>query len=430
MTGHTGSGGRRAYLDHASSSPLRPAAYEAMVPWLAQPGDPGRIHAEGRAARVALEEAREQVAAFFGARPREVIFTSGGTEAINAAVAGAAARPLSNRRSFSGDTAESERQLEGGPNRRSSSGDTAENERQLEGGSGPLAVHIVTSAVEHSAVLEAANRAGTVTMAGVDGLGRYAPDTVLAGIRPETSLVAVQLANHEVGTIQPATEVVAGARERGVLTHVDACAAAGYVPVDFAALGADLCSVTAHKFGGPKGIGALLVRRGLRLPPFILGGAQERDRRAGIENVAAAVGFAAAAGELSAPSGAARTGLEAEAEAARALTDRLLVEAPKLVEGLTVFGDPVDRLPHLVCFGVEGVEAEPVLLGLDQHGVAVHSGSSCSSETFEPSPVLSAMGVDADHSLRVSVGWSSTPADIDSFLDALPDVVGRLRRLR
>ena len=393
----------RAYLDHASSSPLRPAAREAMLPWIGHPGDPGRVHAEGRAARVALEEAREQVAAFFGARPREVVFTSGGTESVNAAIAGAAARAVEIRRSSGTPAVPQERRLENG---------------ELE------AVHIVTSAVEHSAVLEAATRAGRVTMAAVDVLGRYEPSTVLAGLRPETALVSVQLANHEVGTIQPAAEVVAAARERGVLTHVDACAAAGYLPIDFAALGADLCSVTAHKFGGPSGIGALLVRRGLRIPPFHLGGAQERNRRAGLENVAAAVGFAAAAGELEGDR------LRAETDAARTLTDRLLTEAPKLVDGLTVFGDPVDRLPHLVCFGVEGVEAEPVLLGLDQHGVAVHSGSSCSSETFEPSPVLSAMGVNADHSLRISVGWSSTPDDVGTFLAALPEVVGRLRSLR
>jgi cysteine desulfurase len=354
-----------------------------MLPWLAQPGDPGRVHAEGRAARVALEEAREQVAAFLGARPREVIFTSGGTEAINAAVFGAAAR--------AGST---------------------------------TGVHIVTTAVEHSAVLEACHRAGTATMAGVDGFGRYDAATVLAGVRPETALVAVQLANHEVGTLQPAADVAAVARERGVLTHVDACAAAGQVPIDFAVLGADLCSVTAHKLGGPRGIGALLVRRGLRLPPFLLGGAQERNRRAGIENVAAAVGFAAAVAELS------DSRLGAEAQAARERTDRLLAEAPKLVDGLAVFGDPVDRLPHLVCFGVEGVEAEPVLLGLDQRGVAVHSGSSCSSETFEPSPVLAAMGVDADHSLRISVGWSSTAGEIDTFLAVLPEVISGLRGLR
>jgi len=396
----------RAYLDHASSSPLRPAAREAMLPWIAHPGDPSRVHSEGRAARVALEEAREQVAAFFGARPREVVFTSGGTESVNAAVFGAAARAAPNRRSSVPTGGTEERQLaEGGG-----------------GDGGP--VHIVTTAVEHSAVLEAANRAGRVTMAGVDASGRYDPATVMAGLGPDTALVSVQLANHEVGTVQPAAAAVAAARERGVLTHVDACAAAGRIPVDFAALGADLCSVTAHKFGGPRGIGALLVRRGLRIPPFHLGGAQERNRRAGVENVAAAVGFAAAVAELGGD------GLAAEADAARTLTERLITDGPKLVDGVTIFGDPVDRLPHLVCFGVAGVEAEPVLLGLDQHGVAVHSGSSCSSETFEPSPVLSAMGVDADHSLRVSVGWSSTAADVDAFLAALPEVVGRLRRLR
>ena len=370
-----------------------------MLAWLAHPGDPGRVHAEGRAARVALEGAREQVAAFFGARPREVIFTSGGTESINAAIFGAAARiPLNRRSSPRHDRGEERRFAEDEP-------------------------HIVVTAVEHSVVLEAAQRAGRVTMAGVDRLGRFDPATVLAATGPETALVSVQLANHEVATMQPAADVVAGARDRGVLTHVDACAAAGHVPVDFAALGADLCSVTAHKLGGPKGIGALLVRRGLRLPPLLLGGAQVRNRRAGIENVAAAVGFAAAVIEL------AGGGLAAEADAARGLTERLLVEAPKVVGGLTVFGDPLDRLPHLVCFGVEGVEAEPVLLGLDQRGVAVHSGSSCSSETFEPSPVLAAMGVDADHSLRISVGWSSSPYDVEAFLAAAPTVIDGLRRL-
>jgi cysteine desulfurase len=424
---------RRAYLDHASSSPLRAVAYGAMLPWLAQPGDPGRIHAEGRAARVALEEAREQVATFFGARPREVVFTSGGTESINAAIAGAAARAVGD-----GDAGGLERnRLHLGAEKGVETLPVAPGDRGGAAEDGHGGAHIVATAVEHSAVLEAANRAGRVTLVGVDGLGRVDPATVLAGIGPETALVSVQLANHEVGTIQPAAEVAAMARERGVLTHVDACAAAGHIRVDFGALGADLVSVTAHKLGGPRGIGALLVRRGLRLAPFLLGGAQERNRRAGIENVAAAAGFAAALAELGEPALSSVTAppssadrLVAEAEAARGLTDLLLTEAPKLVDGLTVFGDPVDRLPHLVCFGVEGVEAEPVLLGLDQHGVAVHSGSSCSSETFEPSPVLAAMGVDADHSLRVSVGWSSTVDDVDAFLAALPLVISRLRSLR
>lgn len=373
----------RAYLDHASSTPLRPAAAEAMAPWLSVAGDPGRVHAEGRAARFALEEAREQVASFLGARPREVLFTSGGTEAVNTAVFGATAG--------------------------------------VPGGG----AHVVAGAVEHSAVLESAQRAGTVTLVGVDRLGRVDPDAVAAALRPETALVCVQAANHEVGTLQPVAEVAEVCRAHGVRLHVDACAAAGHVPLDFSALGADLVAVTAHKLGGPRGVGALLVRRGLRLPPLLLGGAQERARRAGLENVAAAVGFAAACAELGADGR-----LEAEAKLARELTDRVLSEAPARVEGVSVFGDPMDRLPYLVCLGVDGVEAEPVLLALDQQGVAVHSGSSCSSETFEPSPVLQAMGVDADHSLRVSVGWSSRPDDVEAFLAAFPQVVGRLRALR
>ena len=375
---------RRAYLDHASTSTLRPAAFEAMLPFLRDHhADPGRLHAEGRVTRVALEDAREQVATLLGARPREVVFTASGTEAVNTAVWGAVARADAPAR-------------------------------------------VVTTAVEHSAVLDACGRSGAnVTVVGVDGVGRYDPAEVLDAVRPTTALVTVQLANHEVGTIQPAGAVAAACRERGVLVHVDACMAAGHVPVDFGALGADLCSVSAHKFGGPKGAGALLVRRGLRLPPFVVGGAQERARRGGLEDVPAMVGFGAAAAELSSDGR-----LADEARAQQELTDRVAREAPKRVGGVVRYGDPVDRVPHLVCFGVEGVEAEPILLGLDQRGVAVHSGSACSSEALEPSPILTAMGVDADHSLRVSVGWSSTPEDVDAFLDAFPAVVDRLRALR
>lgn len=356
-----------------------------MLPFFSEHhADPGRVHAEGHVTRAAVEGAREQVATLFAARPREVIFTSSGTEAVNAAVFGAVTRS-------------SER---GEP------------------------LHVVATAVEHSSVLDACRRAGAeLTVVEVDGLGRVHPGAVTGAMRDETALVNVQLANHEVGTLQPAAEVAAACRERGVLCHVDACAAAGYVPVDFAALGADLVSVTAHKSGGPKGAGALLVRRGLRLPPLVVGGAQERARRGGIENVPGIVGFGAAAEEIGGS-------LDGESKRLRDLTDRIVDAAPGLVAGLSVYGDPDSRLPHLVCLGVEGVEAEPVLLGLDQRGVAVHSGSSCSSETLEPSPVLEAMGADAEHSLRVSVGWSSTDADVDAFLDALPAVVDGLRALR
>jgi cysteine desulfurase len=376
---------RRAYLDHASTSTLRPAAFEAMLPFLREHhADPGRLHAEGRVTRVALEEAREEVAGLLGTRPREVVFTSSGTEAVNAAVWGAVAR------------------------------------------AGDGGVHVVTTAVDHSAVLDACRRSrAEVTVVGVDGLGRFDPDEVVAAVRPETALVSVQLANHEVGTVQPADVVAARCRDEGVLVHVDACMAVGHVAVDFADLGADLCSVTAHKLGGPKGAGALLVRRGLRVPQLIVGGAQERARRGGLEDVPAMVGFGAAVAEL-----ADDNRLAVEADTARRLTDRVALEATARVPGVARYGDPDERVPHLVCLGIDGIEAEPVLLGLDQRGVAVHSGSACSSETLEPSPILAAMGVDADRSLRVSVGWDTTDADIDAFLDAFPAVVDRLRALR
>jgi cysteine desulfurase len=369
----------RHYLDHASTSPCRDEAVEAMVPWLSAGADPGRVHAEGTAARVAVEQAREQVAALAGARPREVVFTSGGTEAAVTATWMATER---------GDD-------------------------------------VVISAVEHSCVREASTR-HRMTEVPVDRQGRVDPDQVLASVRPTTALVHLQWGNHEVGTLQPVAEVVAGCREQGVLTHVDAVAAAGHVPVDFRALGADLMSVSSHKLGGPPGIGALCVRRGLRLRPLMVGGDQERARRAGYENVPAIVGFGAAA------EGLAAGGLEAEAALARARTDRIVAAAAggRLGPGVEeVLGDPVGRLPHLVCLGLAGVEAEPVLLGLDRRGVAVHSGSSCSSESLEPSPVLEAMGVDASRSLRVSVGWSTTDDDVEAFLTALPPVLDHLLAL-
>jgi cysteine desulfurase len=237
-------------------------------------------------------------------------------------------------------------------------------------------------------------------------------------VRDDTSLVSVQLANHEVGTVQPAAEVCGLLRETRVRVHVDACAAAGAVPVSFRALDADLCSVTAHKFGGPLGAGALLIRRGLRIPQLLVGGAQERARRAGIENLPAWIGFGAACNACD---------VEREAQTTRRLIASA-VAVCDLVPGVERFGD--GSLPHLLCLGIAGVEAEPVLLALDQHGVAVHSGSSCSSETLEPSPVLAAMGVDGERSLRVSVGWSSTPADVTRFVDVFPGIVERLRGLR
>jgi cysteine desulfurase len=238
-------------------------------------------------------------------------------------------------------------------------------------------------------------------------------------------LVHCQWANHEVGTIQPVAAVVDICHQRDVLVHVDAAAAAGHVPIAFDELGADLLSVSAHKLGGPRGIGALLVRRGWRVAPLLVGGAQERARRAGLENVAAAVGFGAAAAELLAGDQLAR-----EAAAAAAQIERMRASA-LAIDGVEAYGPtaPADRLPNLLCLGIAGVEAEAVLLGLDQAGVAAHSGSACSSELLEPSPVLAAMGVDAEQSLRLSVGWSTTDGEVDRARRALPDVIARLRAL-
>ena len=362
----------RHYLDHASTSPARPEVVEAMLPWLSFAADPGRVHTDGRQSRGAIEQAREQVAALLGARPREVVFTGGATESIVAATWGATER----RR------------------------------------------HVVVPAVEHSAVRDAAAAFGAITEVGVDGVGRVDVDEVLEAVQPdETALVHVQWANHEVGTLQPAAEVVAGCRERGVLVHVDAACAAGHVPLDFGALGADLLSVSAHKLGGPQGVGALLIRRGLRLRPLLVGGEQERSRRAGMENVAGIVGFGVAAS------------LAVDGDRARAQTDELIAAATA-VDGVVTYGDVIDRVPHIACFGVDGVEAEAVLLALDQAGIAAHSGSACSSETFEPSPVLAAMGVEAERSLRLSVGWSTADADVEAFGVAFPRVVRELRSLR
>lgn len=363
------------YLDHASTSPLRPEARAAMLEALQAPlADPSRIHEPGMSARVALEQAREIVASFFGARPREVVFTSGASESIAAVCWGLAER----------------------------------------GG------HQVVSAVEHSAVRFAAEQHGTTTVVGCDRTGRIDPDELLAAVDDDTAVVHVQLANHEVGTVQSVRDVIAGCRERGVLVHVDAAQAAGRVPLDFGSLGADLVSISGHKLGGPAGTGALLVRRGLRIRPLIVGGEQERARRAGLEDVVGALGFAGAAAAID---------VAAEAGRQSALADGLR-SALLEVEGVELFGHPTERLPHLVCAGITDIEPQAVLLGLDRRGVRAHSGSACASEGLEPSPVLEAMGVDAHRSLRVSVGWSTTEDDVAAFAAALPAVVADLRALR
>ncbi len=378
----------RAYLDHASSTPARPEALAALTQWAALPGaDPGRLHEEGRIVRDALEMARSQVATLVGVTGRQVIFTSGATESINAAVWGAT------------------RAAPGLP--------------------------VLCAAVEHSAVRDASARLAPTEDIGVDGAGRLQVDALRDRLHsdslPRPALVHCQWANHEVGTLQPVHEMVALCREAGVTVHVDAAAACGHVPTDLAALDADLVSISAHKLGGVPGAGALIVRRGIRFDPLLVGGAQERGRRAGLEALPALLAFGGAAAAL--------TGGEPGAMAAEAATARrqiaAVVDGALAVEGVTVVGPGLeDRLPQLVCLGVAGVEAEPVLIGLDRAGVAVHSGSACSSESIEPSPVLEAMGVDSSHSLRISVGWTTSDEDCGAFVREFPRVVGDLRALR
>ena len=355
-----------------------------MAPWLVPGavGDPGRIHAEGMTARVALEEARDAVAGMVGARNREVVFTASGTEALVSAVWGAA----------------------------------------------PRGRHLVVGATEHSAVRLAAaalESAGTheLTVVDVDTTGRIDPDAVARSLRDDTALVAVQWANHEVGTTQPVAAVVDRVADHPALLLVDAAQAVGRDEIGFADSGIDLLAFSGHKFGAPTGTGVLCVRRGLRLRPLLVGGDQERARRAGMENLAAVAGLGAVASLL-----ADGTHRSTEADRQRALTTSLGA-ALSAVPGVEVLGDPHHRAPHIVCAIIGGVEPQAVLLGLDRAGIAAHSGSACTSGDLAPSPVLDAMGVDAHHSLRLSVGWNSTDADVVAVADVLGPTIAGLRQL-
>jgi cysteine desulfurase len=377
----------RAYLDHASTTPARPEAVAALTQWASLPtADPGRVHEEGRIVRDALEVARGQVADLVGVAGRQVVFTSGATESINAAVWGAT------------------RAAPGMP--------------------------VLCAAVEHSAVRDASLRLAPIEVLDVDGAGRLQVEALRERLHsralPRPALVHCQWGNHEVGTLQPVHQVVALCREAGITVHVDAAAACGHVPTDLAALDADLVSISAHKLGGVPGAGALIVRRGSRFEPLLVGGEQERGRRAGLEALPALLAFGAAAAALG---GGEEGTLMIEAATSRQMITTL-VGAALAVEGVAVVGPSAEaRLPHLVCLGVDGVEAEPVLIGLDRAGIAVHSGSACSSESIEPSPVLEAMGVDPSHSLRISVGWTTTEEDSRAFAREFPRVVADLRAL-
>jgi cysteine desulfurase len=374
----------RAFLDCASAAPLRPEVVATIEHWLALPqADPGRGYEEALVVRRAVESAREAVAHLVGATPRQVVFTSSVAESVTTSLAAAL----------------------------------------VDGG------RTLVAPVERLSVLEAASRSSEVVRLDVDDDGRIVPDAFTTALEAgPTALVCLQLANHETGTLQDVAPLIAASHARGAAVHLDASVAVGHVAVDVASLGADYTTLCAETLGAPLGCGALVVRRGLRLRPLIVGGDQERARRAGMENVVGILALGTAAAVLGDDDGAL---LEAEAARHASLIERVELGARDL-EGVRPIGDPAPagRVPHIRCFVVEGVEAEPVLLGLDRYGVSVHSGSACSSESLERSEVLAAMGVDEDHSVRVSVGWSTTTEDVDAFLVAFPKVVGELRALR
>jgi cysteine desulfurase len=382
------------YLDHAATTPLRPEALEAMLPFLQGSfGNPSGQHSQARAAKTAIEEAREQVAAALGAKPAEIVFTGGGTEADNLAIKGA-----------------------------------ARSARDRGFGDG-----VVTTAIEHHAVLHSCDRLGRdgfrVAKVGVGADGVVDLDALAAALDERTTVVSVMLANNEVGAVQPLGAIAAVVAERAprAVLHTDAVQAAAWLDVAATAADADLVAVSAHKFGGPKGVGALVVRKGAKLVPVIDGGGQERDLRSGTHNVAGIVGMAAA---LAAKSG------QRAAEAARvgALRDRLAAGLLGAVDGAfetaAPGGDRDHILPSTLHLGIPGVESEALLFLLDEAGVCASAASACASGAQEASHVLAAMGVPADPRLgavRLSLGWTSTGADVDRVLDVLPAAVDRLR---
>jgi cysteine desulfurase len=379
---------RRIYMDHAATTPLHPEVREAMLPYLGELfGNPSTIYEEGRDAKKAVEEARARVAGALGADPEEIIFTSGGTEADNMAVFGV-----------------------------------------MEAGRGK-GDHLVTTVVEHHAVLEPCRRLEKsgfrVTYLPVDGNGLVDPDEVRRALTPSTVLVSVMHANNEIGTIQPVEEISALCREVGVYFHTDAVQTVGALETRVDKLGVDLLSVSAHKLYGPKGVGCLYVRKGTRLHGMILGGGQEKRRRAGTENVPGIVGFGKAM-EL-----AGREWKE-RSDHVRPLRDRLIEGILEEIPHTELNGHRERRLANNVNVRFRFVEGEAICLRLDFLGISASTGSACSSESLEPSHVLLALGVskeEAHGSLRFTLGTGNTPEDVDYVLEKLPDVIRGLREM-
>ncbi|MGN0794302.1 MAG: cysteine desulfurase NifS [Aristaeellaceae bacterium] len=380
---------KRIYLDNAATTACAPEVVEAMLPYFTQTfGNASSVHAFGRESRRAIETARRQVArALNVAAPQEIVFTAGGSESDNWAIKGAAFARADRGR------------------------------------------HIITSAIEHHAVLHTCQwlekQGFEVTCLPVDAEGRVSVEHVERALRPDTVLVSVMMANNEIGTLQPVAQIGGLCRERGVLFHTDAVQAVGAIPVDVQAMHADLLSLSAHKFHGPKGVGALYVRKGVRLDNLVHGGAQERGLRAGTENLAGIVGLGKAIEMATAH-------LEDNAAHMTRLRDRLIAGIMERVPEVRLNGHPTDRLPNNCNLSFQGVEGEALLLRLDLAGIAGSSGSACTSGTLDPSHVLLAIGLPvamAHGSLRLTLGADTTEEDIDAVLERLPPIVADLRSM-
>jgi len=379
----------RVYFDYNATTPLAPEVIEAVqVASRDLFGNASSVHHFGQQAKAAVDEARSAIAALINGDPSEIVFTSGGTESDNFALRGAAeALEPTGRR------------------------------------------HLVASAIEHEAVLNTlkalARRGWRTTLLSVDHSGILIPDRVREAISRETAVVSVMHANNEIGTIQPVAAIAAIAHEQCAIVHTDAVQSTAKIPVDVRALGVDLLSLSAHKLNGPKGVGALWIKRGTRMLPILTGGKHERNRRAGTENVPAIVGLGVAARLAAAK-------LESEATRVAGLRDRLEQGILTHVPGTAVNGDPQNRVPNTTNISFDRVEAESLLIALDLEGIAVSTGSACSSGTLEPSHVLRAMGLSThrtQNSLRFSLGQFSTQAEVDRVLEVLPRLVEKLRSL-
>jgi cysteine desulfurase len=376
----------RVYLDHNATTPVRPEVLEAMLPYFAQQyGNASSAHAFGQDAKGAIEQARASVAALLNAAPGEIVFTSGGTESDNMGVLGAAHALAAKGR------------------------------------------HVVVSAIEHDAVHHAADaleREGfAVTRVAPEPSGRVAPDAVEKALRPDTVLVAVMAANNETGVLQPVAEIGALCAARGIAYHVDAVQAAGKIPIDVRAWQATLATITGHKFYGPKGAGALYIKRGFRTAPLVFGGEHERGRRAGTENVPAIVGLGRAC-EL------AMEELPVKPAQIAVLRDRLEAGILAAVPQVVRHGDGAPRVCNTSHLSFVGVEGEHLILTLDMKGIAVSSGSACKAGSSHPSTVLLAMGVPAlvaQTAVRFSLGRTTTEADVDRVIEIVPEVVRKLR---